>query len=117
MRIRNLQKTLLTTVAFAALALNGNSAGAQERTAENAAADLSSGIETVVVTGVRGQRRTVADSPVPIDVLSGHQLQENGRGALKEVFQDVDSVVQPAWRQRRWDILGGAGNDHARAER
>ncbi len=76
------------------LLLGGSLAGLAQAQAQvlasNAAADNVSSVETVVVTGVRGtQHRTVADSPVPIDVIGGKQLQENGRGALKEVFQTL----------------------------
>ena len=35
--------------------------------------------DVVVTTGVRGEARTVADSPAPIDVISGEQLIHTGR--------------------------------------
>lgn len=39
----------------------------------------------IVVTGVRGVRlRTVADSPVPIDVIDMRELQATGRVGLKD---------------------------------
>jgi iron complex outermembrane receptor protein len=44
-------------------------------------------LNTVVVTGNRGGApRTVADSPSPIDVISGEQLQATGKVGLKEVL-------------------------------
>jgi iron complex outermembrane receptor protein len=44
-------------------------------------------LNTVVVTGNRGSApRTVADSPSPIDVISGEQLQATGKVGLKEVL-------------------------------
>ena len=44
--------------------------------APDAAADS---VDGVVVTGVRGVRRTVADSPAPIDVISSEQLTATGK--------------------------------------
>ena len=57
----------------------------------------------IIVTGVRGQHpRTVANSPVPIDVLSGHELQQTGRTGLKDILSNiVPSLIMPA--------LGGGG--------
>ncbi|MET0269309.1 MAG: TonB-dependent receptor, partial [Sphingomonas sp.] len=58
--------------------------------------------ETIVVTGVRGTPRTVADSPVPIDVIGKRELQATGRTGLKEVLGNiVPSLTMPA--------LGGGG--------
>ena len=36
-------------------------------------------LEGVIVTGVRGVRRTVADSPAPVDVISSEQLTATGK--------------------------------------
>lgn len=59
--------------------------------------------DTIVVTGVRGSSaRTVADSPVPIDVLQPKELQATGRTGLKEILGNlVPSLTMPA--------LGGGG--------
>ncbi|MEH3106787.1 MAG: TonB-dependent receptor [Sphingomonas fennica] len=38
--------------------------------------------DEVVVTGSRGQQRTVTDSPTPIDVLGGPELEKTGRPGL-----------------------------------
>lgn len=64
--------------------------------------------DVVVTTGVRGDARTVADSPAPIDVLSGEQLLHTGRAELSEALArllpsfnfgtnqaGVNSVVRP----------------------
>jgi iron complex outermembrane receptor protein len=58
---------------------------------------------TIIVTGVRGQRvRTVADSPVPIDVIDAKELQATGRTGLKEILGNIiPSLEMPA--------LGGGG--------
>lgn len=57
----------------------------------------------IVVTGVRGaQPRSVADSPVPIDVLDAKELRQTGRTGLKEILGNiVPSLQMPA--------LGGGG--------
>ncbi|MBZ9648459.1 TonB-dependent receptor [Sphingobium sp. 3R8] len=57
----------------------------------------------IVVTGVRGARaRTVADSPVPIDVIGPQELQETGRTGLKDILGNIiPSLSMPA--------LGGGG--------
>ena len=57
----------------------------------------------IVVTGVRGARpRTVADSPVPIDVIDTRELQATGRVGLKDILGNiVPSLTVPA--------LGGGG--------
>jgi iron complex outermembrane receptor protein len=57
----------------------------------------------IVVTGVRGAHaRTVADSPVPIDVINAKELQATGRTGLKEILGNiVPSLSMPA--------LGGGG--------
>jgi iron complex outermembrane receptor protein len=57
----------------------------------------------IVVTGTRSrQGRTLADSPVPIDVIDAKSLQQTGRTGLKEILGNlVPSLTMPA--------LGGGG--------
>ncbi|WP_313438417.1 TonB-dependent receptor [Novosphingobium sp.] len=64
-----------------------------------AAADGSA----IVVTGARGRiQRSVADSPVPIDVISPQELKNTGRTGLKEILGNIiPSLSMPA--------LGGGG--------
>ncbi|WP_110968701.1 TonB-dependent receptor plug domain-containing protein [Pseudomonas huaxiensis] len=52
------------------------------------AADKDARLDTVTVisTGVRGQERTVADSPAPIDVINSEQLLKTGRAELSEAI-------------------------------
>ena len=61
------------------------------------------GGDTIIVTGVRGQHaRTIANSPAPIDVVSGLELQQTGRTGLKDILGNiVPSLIMPA--------LGGGG--------
>ena len=66
-------------------------------------ADDDQGGAAIVVTGTRqGPGRTVADSPVPIDVISAQELKATGRSGLKEILGNViPSLTMPA--------LGGGG--------
>lgn len=48
------------------------------------------GVETVIVTGVRGSlRRTVADSPAPIDVISAEKLNYTGNSEFGEALTKI----------------------------
>ncbi|WP_028311466.1 TonB-dependent receptor plug domain-containing protein [Derxia gummosa] len=64
--------------------------------------------DVVVTTGVRGEQRTVADSPAPIDVINADQLVRTGRAELSEAISKllpsvnfgsnqagVNSIVRP----------------------
>ena len=46
-------------------------------------------LSTVVVTGTRGQERTVTDSPVPVDVISAETLQKTGKSNLREALAET----------------------------
>ncbi|MFL5296872.1 MAG: TonB-dependent receptor plug domain-containing protein [Phenylobacterium sp.] len=57
----------------------------------------ASDVQEVVVTGVRGAPRTVVDSPTPIDVISGAELEKTGRaGAFQALQTLVPSFNLPA---------------------
>ncbi len=43
----------------------------------------------VVVTGIRGRARTVANSPVPIDIVGAAQITATGKAGLKEILSTV----------------------------
>jgi len=63
------------------------------------AADTTSDnpLDTVVVIGNRGQARTLADSPAPVDVISSKQLLATGQGDLTRALSKVlPSLNQPA---------------------
>ena len=91
---------LLSGTAYAADGASAPAAPAASAPAESAAADTG---DTIVVTGARGSRvRTIADSPVPIDVIGAEQLQQTGRTGLKDILGDlIPSLTMPA--------LGGGG--------
>ena len=58
--------------------------------AATVAADTgTTAVEEVVVTGLRGQPRTVANSPVPIDIISHAQLTQTGKTGLKQILSTV----------------------------
>jgi iron complex outermembrane receptor protein len=102
---------LLTSAAAAAIILHAVPALAADEAAPAAKAlpaaeadsEASDDAGTIVVTGTRSSSaRTVADSPVPIDVVSPKELTNTGRTGLKEVLgQIVPSLSMPA--------LGGGG--------
>lgn len=46
-------------------------------------------LSTVVVVGNRGQARTLADSPAPVDVISSKQLEATGQGDLTRALSRV----------------------------
>ena len=54
-----------------------------------ASAEADAGNE-IVVTGSRGVQRTVTDSPTPIDVISGADLERTGKAG---VFQALNTLV------------------------
>ena len=54
--------------------------------AEAAADEAKLDTVTVISTGLRGQQRTVADSPAPIDVINSEQLLKTGRAELSEAI-------------------------------
>jgi iron complex outermembrane recepter protein len=62
--------------AFVVAMLSATPAAAQD--ASDPAAEDGDGSSTIVVIGSRRQDRTVADSPVPIDVIGGEALAESG---------------------------------------
>ncbi len=93
-------KSLLLAGAALSGAVLPSFAAAQELAAAD---DAEAAGSAIVVTGTRrGGGRTVADSPVPIDVISPQELQATGRTGLKEVLGNIiPSLTMPA--------LGGGG--------
>lgn len=49
-------------------------------------ADQATTVDAIIVTGSRGQPRTVATSPSPIDVIGATQLETIGRDGLQEAL-------------------------------
>ena len=107
---RLLAGSILASAAAPALAQQAPAAPVQIAAADSAAATVApagttdgDGATAIIVTGVRGLRvRTVADSPVPIDVVNAKELQQTGRTGLKDILGNiVPSLEMPA--------LGGGG--------
>lgn len=72
---------------LAGFAIVATGASAQEQQA--AAGIEADAEETIVVTGTRATGRTVADSPVPIDVLSNQALQNSGFTETSRVLNQL----------------------------
>lgn len=70
----------------------------QETTAAPAANEADSnevGTGEIVVTGVRGQPRSMVDSPTPVDVVGAKELETGGRANLYQNLQ----VIVPSFNQ------------------
>jgi iron complex outermembrane receptor protein len=98
MRVRLMQGVALAGVAALALGPVAQAADGAAADAAAVPAPSTAAVDTVVVTGVRGsQARTIANSPVPIDVISRAQLTETGKSGLKEILSSViPSLSLPA---------------------
>lgn len=71
--------------------------GAVLAAATSAVAAEPADVQELVVTGTRGAPRTVIDSPTPIDVLNGAELEKTGRaGAFASLQTLVPSFNLPA---------------------
>lgn len=79
----------LTSSAPIALLLFGAPVAAQTvSTPQEAAADAADAA-TIIVTGVRGAPRTIAESPAPIDVVSADKLQATGSAEFGEALSKL----------------------------
>lgn len=75
--------------AFLAALLAGTAAGAQQAVVPAATAEAAAADE-IVVTGTRAGNRTVLDSPVPVDVLTGAEIAQSGSsGELAQALQNL----------------------------
>ena len=71
--------------------------------AQDAETDDEAVQETVVITGARGQPRSIADSPVPIDVFS----EETIKGVSYVDTNDVLKTLVPSYSLSRQPISDG----------
>lgn len=62
---------------------------AHAQTAPKAASTQGTQVEQIVVTGVRGQPRSVQDSPVPVDVLSAKAIQKVSQSDTLNTLQTL----------------------------
>jgi len=95
----------------AAAAASASGAEVDDLVAATSGTAATSVLEGVIVTGNRGYTRTVADSPAPIDVVAGDQIQKlGGNTALRDALAQLlpsfltttqsslsaDSIARPA---------------------
>jgi iron complex outermembrane receptor protein len=87
-----MNRRLIAALALSASPLVFASAIAQATQPADAAApqpDVTDQTQEVVVTGSRAANRTVADSPVPIDVISSESLTANGTGETNKILNQL----------------------------
>jgi iron complex outermembrane receptor protein len=93
---------LISMGALAAAICSTMPAMAQDATAPQAAeGDVGS---TIIVTGTRRTDRTVAESPTPIDVYSGAELQKQGTADMNQIIQNL----VPSFSVARYAIGDGS---------
>lgn len=83
-----LRKNLLAKTVTSILGLS-LSAGAVSVYADEQAQDDNVEKIVVISTGIRGAERTVAESPAPIDIISGDALLKTGRAELSEAISKL----------------------------
>jgi iron complex outermembrane receptor protein len=78
----------LSTVALAASPAFAQSAGQAAGTAQADGQEAPAG-ETIIVTGTRRTDRTVADSPVPIDVIGADAITNSGQTETNRILNQL----------------------------
>lgn len=96
---------LVLALGLAALASEGATQPAYAQTSANAETDI------VIVTGTRGGARSLTESPVPVDVLSGEDLRNTG--AVAGELGQALAVTAPSFNFPRQSNSGSS--DHVRA--
>ncbi|MFN3452824.1 MAG: TonB-dependent receptor, partial [Sphingorhabdus sp.] len=85
--ISALAVTVSSTALFVAAA---NPAFAQQDIAtQEAEAEEATGVDAIIVTGTRRTDRTVADSTVPVDVISGDELLNSGSTETNKLLNQL----------------------------
>lgn len=79
----------LTSSAIAAVLLASVPAAAQGDVSARPDTATAADAGTIIVTGVRGAPRTVAESPAPIDVVSADKLQATGSAEFGEALSKL----------------------------
>ena len=109
-------------VAISALAVSAfaavDPAFAEAASEPVASSAVDASVSEVVVTGLRGLRKTAIDSPAPIDVIGKSQLTDTGKVGLKEILNTaVPSFDLPgvngggtSWTVRAFTIRGLNGD-------
>lgn len=87
---QSLISTLALTVSTTALLIGAaNPAYAQSAAPQAEAQDVATGQDAIIVTGTRRTDRTVADSPVPVDVISGDELLNSGTTETNKLLNQL----------------------------
>jgi iron complex outermembrane receptor protein len=79
----------LATSSVVALAVTGSPLAAQTRVQLKAAEGDADAAGAIIVTGVRGAPRTIAQSPAPIDVVGAEKLQATGAAEFGEALSKL----------------------------
>lgn len=88
--VRMTRVALLTTLSSLALAAGPALAQGQEPVAEVDTASAPAGNdETIVITGTRRTDRTVADSPVPVDVIGSEAILNSGQTETNKILNQL----------------------------
>jgi iron complex outermembrane receptor protein len=87
-----MSRTFLKSIGLVSTALAGVLAAPSLAIGQDAAPQATGDDvgSAIVVTGSRGQQRTVVDSPTPIDVISGEDLERTGKAG---VFSALNTLV------------------------
>jgi len=84
--ISALAVTVSTTALFVAAA---NPAFAQDSAPQDTATEEATGVDAIIVTGTRRTDRTVADSTVPVDVISAEALLNSGQTETNKLLNQL----------------------------
>ncbi|HEX6374443.1 MAG TPA: TonB-dependent receptor [Allosphingosinicella sp.] len=87
--VRMTRVALLTTLSSLALAAGPAFAQDPETPAEAAADAPAGNDETIVITGTRRTDRTVADSPVPVDVIGSEAILNSGQTETNKILNQL----------------------------
>ncbi|MDR3509665.1 MAG: TonB-dependent receptor [Caulobacteraceae bacterium] len=113
-----LRAALLVSAAMAPAVAMAQAAATRAAAAPDAS--LVPDTSEIVVTGVRGgERRTVANSPIPIDVISAKDIAATGKSDLKEILNIlIPSFDLPgvngggtSWTVRAFTLRGLTGDE------
>ena len=86
----NLRNILSTGAALGVIALSlGVTPASAQGTATTAADETAPPESAIIVTGSRSTTRTVANSPVPVDVFSGEMLTEGGQVETNKILNKL----------------------------
>ncbi|WP_238349325.1 TonB-dependent receptor plug domain-containing protein [Pseudomonas putida] len=84
--LRSSRSNLGKMVSIGLVSLYGHGALADESNSPRPAGQPADALETVVVTGTRAEKRTVAQSLAPIDVISADDLARSGKQNLRDAL-------------------------------